>query len=148
MRIVRHTAIVAAPAAQIFSTLEDPRAADRVNPEFLRTHVEASPWLPRVGERTRLALTFRGARYALETEIVEYRRGFFLLQRQTTGPFATFEHALSLEEQADGSQVTEVLAYTVRLGILGRAFDRLALRADLQHVLVHRARRLAELWTA
>lgn len=140
--------MVRAPTARIFTLLEDPRAADRINPDFLRTAVEASPWLPRVGERTRLRLRFRGVGLALETELAEYRRGHFLLERQTAGPFASFEHAVSLEEHEDGSQLTEVLAYTVRLGVLGSAFDRLALRADLEQILAHRARRLNELLEA
>ena len=116
MRILRRTGTVAAPSVRVFALLEDPRLSNDLNPDFLRATVLASAWLPRPGARTTVSLLYRGARYEIETELVEYRRGSLLRERQLRGPFATLEHAFSVEETASGTQLTEVLAYRLPLG--------------------------------
>jgi len=145
MRIIRRRGDVAAPADRIFSVLEDPRMADDLNPAFLRTEVIESAWIPSVGARTSVKLTHRGASYELVTELKEYRRGAFLLERQVEGPFASFEHAVNVEAQADGTTITEILAYAPGYGLLGRLLDALALRRDLEETLAMRQARLRDL---
>jgi ligand-binding SRPBCC domain-containing protein len=136
---------VAAPRERVFAVLEDPRLADRLHPPFLRVEVVSAPWMPRAGASASLRLTYRGASFDLVTEIAEYRRGALFLERQRSGPFARWEHAVHLEDDAGGTRVTEVLAYEVALGLLGRLFDRLALKRDLEEVLASRSERLRAL---
>jgi ligand-binding SRPBCC domain-containing protein len=145
MRVLKAASLVRAPRERVFSVLEDVRAADRINPGFLRLEPVRAPWLPRAGEHTTLDVEYRGERYQLTTTIAEYRRGHFLLERQTSGPFRSLEHALSLDEEGEGTRVTEVLAYQVPLGLLGALFDRLALARDLQTFLDVRQQRLSDL---
>ena len=146
MRIVRHSGTLAAPREQTFSLLEDARVAGRLNPAFLELEVLAAPWLPRAGERTRLRLRHRRVDFEMETELAEYRRGHFLLDRQVSGPFASFEHAIHVEDTAEDTiRVTEILAYAVPFGILGRLFDRFVLKVDLERILATRLSRLGDL---
>ena len=148
VRVLRRASAVVAPPDRVFAVLEDPKMADDLNPPFLRVSVVQAPWLPRVGERTRVAIVHREATFELETEIAEYRRGRFLLERQVEGPFASFERAVNVEEDGDGARVTEVLAYACRFGLLGRLFDWLSLGRDLATVLTTRQARLRELLEA
>ena len=157
MRILKHTGLVQAPREQIFALLEDARQADRLTPPFLDIEVERSPWMPKVGDRTRLSIRHRGTGVALETELVEYRRGFFLLERQVDGPFVSFEHAVNLDDARDDTEaaaaggatsVTEVLAYQLPFRWLGALFDRVSLRRDLDTLLRTRITRLRELLQA
>ena len=159
MRVLRATGLVRAAPDRVFAVLEDPKLGDSLLPPFLRLAVVSSPWMPRPGDRTRLEASYRGSSFAIETELAEYRRGSFLLERQTgdRGPFVSLEHAIHVEREvapadpADGtpdeaiSRVTEILAYDVSLGILGRLFDRLVLHRDLETALETRLTRLRAL---
>ena len=147
MRVLRSTGVLAAPAARVFSLLEDPRMANELLPPWLRITVERAPWLPKPGARTLVQVALRGVRVELETELVEYRRNTFFLERQVRGPFARYEHAVHVADEAPGAgiRLTEILAYEPRLGLLGRLFDVLALRRDLERTLATRLARLKEI---
>lgn len=144
-RILRVSGEIAAPRERVFAVVEDARTANQIGPAYLALEVLRSPWLPKPGERTRLRVTLRGVGFELETELAEYRRGNFLLERQVAGPFASLEHAVSVEESALGARLTEVLAYQLPLGLLGRLFDRVALRSDLDRLLHTRLARVRAL---
>ena len=145
MRVLRSSGTISAPRDRVFAVIEDARMADQLHPAFLRLSVVRSPWLPKAGERTQLDAVHRGVRLSIETELAEYRRGSFLLERQVQGPFASFEHAVSLEDDDNGTRLTEVLAYQPALGPLGRLFDAISLRRDLELVLATRLSRLRQL---
>lgn len=176
VRVLRRSGLVRAAPARVFAVLEDVRLADQVLPPFLHVTAIETPWLPRPGSRSRLRATYRETGFDLEMTLAEYRDGSFLLERQVSGPFAAFEHAVSVEpavigtgdgppgppiatvpdhsgvpahsgapDAVPGTRVTEVLAYSVVLGPLGRLFDALVLRRDLERVLDVRLARLRDL---
>ena len=145
MRVLRSSGVIAAQRDSIFALLEDPKMADQLDPDYLRIEVVEAPWIPKPSARAHARVLYRGARFELMTEITEYRRGYFLLERQVDGPFLSFERAVNLEDDDAGTRVTEILAYSVRFHLLGRAFDWLALRRDLEDTLARRLERLREL---
>ena len=144
MRILRSNATIAASRDRLFAVIEDAKLADQINPTYLRMEVVKAPWLPKPGEQTTFRVSYRDSSFDFVTEIAEYRRGHFLLERQVEGPFASWEHAVNVEDEGDDAQLTEVLCYSVRLGILGRAFDWITLRRDLEHTLNVRRERLRQ----
>jgi ligand-binding SRPBCC domain-containing protein len=143
--VIRLDGVIALPPERLFALLEDPRVADELNPDYLRTAVERTAWMPKAGSRTEVTLHYREVAIEFETEIAEYRRGQFLLERQVRGPFKSFEHAINLEAAGDATRLSEVLAYALPLGTLGWIFDRLAVRKDLETALATRQARLREI---
>ena len=137
--------LVGAPA-RVFAILEDPALAADLYPAFLQARLVAGPWMMREGERVKLELTFWGVAFPWHLAVEDYERGERFVHRMVKGPLRSFSHR-HLVQPAEGGQtrVVDLVSYDVGYGLLGRAFDRVVLKRDLEQALVHRNRRLAQM---
>lgn len=72
---------------------------------------------------------------------LDYPRSF--TDEQVKGPFKAFRHVHDFAATATGSVMTDRVEFTVPLGVLGTAVERLVLARYLERLIIRRGRFLA-----
>ena len=149
LSFVSHTAIIEAAPARVFAIIEDPALVSDLMPRFLQAELVKGPWMMREGERIEMRLHFWGRQLDWQLEVTEYVRGERIVHRLEAGPLPEFEHRQLVQTtETGGTRLVDLVQYRVRFGLLGRLFDRVVLRTDVERILVHRAARLRQMLAA
>ena len=143
---VSRAEVVAARPDRVFAVLEDPALLADLTPAFLAPRLVRGPWLMRAGERIEMEMSYWGFDFEWRLEVVAYARGSEITHRLVAGPLPFFEHRQLVQPAGEGeTRLVDLISYRVGYGLAGRLFDRLVLKSDLEHALIHRNQRLRQL---
>ncbi|WEK60996.1 MAG: SRPBCC family protein [Candidatus Microbacterium colombiense] len=131
--------VIAAPPAAVFAASLDPELHVRSMARYGESMIEA-PAGGRFSEGSTVTWRARhfGIPFRLRTLVfdIDPPRGF--RDRQIAGPFGAFLHEHVFEPHPDGTLQRDTVTFRSPLGPIGRAVDRMFLRAYMQRLIAER----------
>ncbi len=131
---------IARPIEDVFAFFARPENLGRITPpsmgvEFLTDDFEMRDGLE-IRYRIRPVL---GLPVTWVTRITDFHPPHRFVDRQLSGPYASWEHTHTFEPVEGGTVVHDEVAYEVPLGPLGEVANRLLVRPQLERIFRHRA---------
>jgi len=137
------------PVDEVFAFFAEPANLEAITPGWLRFRIlTPEPIRMEPGALIRYALRWRGLPLSWTTRIEAWDPPNGFVDAQLRGPYRLWEHAHSFEPVAGGTLARDVVRYALPLGVLGRLARAAWVRADLNAIFDHRARRVLELLEA
>lgn len=97
------------------------------------------------GSEVHLNMTRMGLTQAVRLRIEDVLRGSRLTYRQSEGLFAAWTHTMKFEEHGEKETlVTDLIDYTLPLGLIGYLADDLLIKGDMRRLLAARLERARE----
>ena len=81
-----------------------------------------------------------------ETEIVSVNKPFFFEDRQNSGPYEFWHHQHIFKEIPGGVEMTDLLKYSLPMGIIGEIVNTLIVSMRLEEDFNYRKKRIEELF--
>jgi ligand-binding SRPBCC domain-containing protein len=78
------------------------------------------------------------------TEITHVKEGEYFVDEQREGPYGLWHHQHHFEAVAGGVKMTDIVHYSLPLGILGRVAHALFVRRQLEGIFDYRRKRVQE----
>lgn len=78
------------------------------------------------------------------TEITHVKEGEYFVDEQREGPYGLWHHQHHFEAVAGGVKMTDIVHYSLPLGILGRVAHTLFVRRQLEGIFAYRRKRVQE----
>ena len=122
MPTIERSITIAAPAEDVFAVVDDARR----QPEYLPGVTKVADVVrtqDRVGDTYEAAYSILGLRFPTKTSIIEWERNKTYVEKMEGSLPGTF--AMHLEPNGQGTKVTCTIDYTITMGVLGKAMNRL-----------------------
>ncbi len=156
------------PVETVFAFFANPENLPRLMPRWQKARIEEASFAPppprpetgfptkgiAAGAGTRMTISFRPfplapLRVPWEAEITEFAWNDHFCDIQHRGPFAYWRHCHRLQaearEGADGTLLRDEVEYEMRLGVLGKAAQRMFADWQFRKMFAYRQERTAEL---
>lgn len=82
------------------------------------------------------------------SEIKTIREGNYFIDEQRRGPYGMWHHEHHFKEVEGGVEMTDLIAYCMPFGFIGRFFHWLFIRKQLESIFDYRFRKVEELFNA
>ncbi len=82
------------------------------------------------------------------SEIKTIREGEYFVDEQRRGPYGMWHHEHHFKEVEGGVEMTDLIAYCMPFGFIGRFFHWLFIRKQLESIFDYRFRKVEELFNA
>lgn len=124
------------PRDEVFAFFEDPRNLEAITPPSLRFHLlPPTPGVMRRGTLIAYVLRIRGVPVPWLTHIMEHDAPRRFVDRQLFGPYLSWVHTHTFEEEPEGTRVRDRVEYA-HLG--GASVERRLVRPDLERIFEYR----------
>jgi ligand-binding SRPBCC domain-containing protein len=135
---VQHSVVIEAPRAEVFQFLSDYKNRSLVLPKSDLEMELVSPNSPiKKGAEYEVKITRYGIHYPLTYIIEDCDQPSYFIERQISGVFEEWLHTFKFEEHSETSTlVTNIVDYSLPLGILGTLLDDLYVKADIKRILI------------
>jgi ligand-binding SRPBCC domain-containing protein len=137
------------PVDEVFAFFAEPANLEAITPDWLRFRT-LTPGAIRMAAGTliRYELRWHGLplSWTARIEAWDPPRGF--VDVQLRGPYRLWEHTHTFQPVAGGTLVRDVVRYALPLGFPGRLVHAGWVRANLDAIFDHRARKVSELLEA
>lgn len=80
------------------------------------------------------------------TEITHVKEGEYFVDEQREGPYGLWHHQHHFEEVAGGVKMTDIVHYSLPLGILGQVAHGLFVGKQLREIFAYRQKKVKELF--
>lgn len=80
------------------------------------------------------------------TEITHVESGKYFVDEQRKGPYKIWHHEHHFEETPEGVLMTDVVSYTLPLGLLGKLAHAMFVRKQLEGIFEYRFKKVEELF--
>jgi len=138
--------IIEAPRTRVFEILTQPESL----PDLLRGDIDvevvsrAEKLTP--GAEVRLSMTRYGVKQWVHLKVDDFLHSKRLMYHQVEGFFKSWSHIMKFDDHGDGfTLVTDLVDYTLPLGLLGNLTDDLFVKADMTKILENRLQRVDQL---
>jgi ligand-binding SRPBCC domain-containing protein len=91
-----------------------------------------------LGEEVTWRATHFGIPFSMTSRIVELERPIRFVDEQVRGPFRSFRHDHTFEPTGEGTLMTDRIAFTAPVGLVGVAVERALLGRYLEHLIRER----------
>lgn len=134
------------PRPEVFTFFSDAANLERITPAFLNFHVlTASPVEMRAGALIDYRLRLRGLPLRWRSEITLWDPPMRFADVQRRGPYRTWEHTHTFEEEAGGTMVRDQVLYQLPgPDVLTRAVNALLVAPDTRRIFTFRHAALEE----
>lgn len=78
------------------------------------------------------------------TEITHVKEGAYFVDEQRQGPYGLWHHQHHFEQVKEGVKMTDIVHYSLPLGILGRVAHALFVRRQLEGIFAYRRKKIQE----
>lgn len=147
MAHIQVSALIPAPQKQVFESLTDPHRLKDQFTGYLDVDFLSGELPLKVGKKYDFLMSRYGVEQRFIFEVEEFSPGHRLIYRQVEGLFATWFHIIKAENHGQGQTlITDVVRYTLPLGLLGHLADDLYMKAALQRLLNYRLNKAKELF--
>ena len=112
-------------------------------PEILKPNIDVIVETPQIPLKKGSEFIFTMSRYGLSQRVTlrveDYVRGSRLSYKQVNGLFATWNHVIRCEDHGGHETLlTDIVDYSVPMGLLGFLADDLFVKRDMEHILESR----------
>jgi ligand-binding SRPBCC domain-containing protein len=127
-----------------FTFFEDPRNLVEITPGWLRFVMKDREQMTGMLEGAEFDYTIRwfGIPMTWKSRITGYRPPERFTDIQVAGPYRSWSHLHTFEEAPGGTRMTDIVAYRLPFGPLGKAVHGLAVRRQLEDIFCYRALRV------
>lgn len=135
MPVIEHLATINAPAEQIFAILDDPARL----PDYMPGITNVSDVVQtdeRVGDTAKFTYKVLGLSFDYTGTVTEWEKDRKFVSRMDQ-PIMAGTYSASVEPQGDAAEVTLRMDYDIKLGLLGRAINRIVLERMNDNTLRH-----------
>jgi ligand-binding SRPBCC domain-containing protein len=132
----------------VFDYLTDVRNLPDLLSRALEIEVAAAPTELKRGAEAHLTMARFGFTQTVRWQVEDVLRGSRLSFRQVEGIFESWTHTVRFEDEPNGeTRVTDLIAYKVPGGLIGRLADDVLIKSDLDQMLRARLRRARDHFT-
>ncbi len=89
---------------------------------------------------------FKGIKMDWLTEITQVRDKEFFIDEQRNGPYRMWHHQHHFKQTAEGVKMTDILHYTLPLGILGRLANSILVAKRIDDIFTYRNKAVERLF--
>lgn len=145
MAHIQVSEVISAPRFEVFDFVTNPSHL----PELLQPMIAVEVLTPNIDYRRGAEAHFQMTRYGL-TQTVRFRiedvlTGSRLTYRQTEGLFSAWSHTIKCEDHGErNTLVTDIVDYSLPLGLMGNLADDLWLKSDMRNLLEQRLHRVRD----
>ena len=132
---------------ETFAFFADAGNLEAITPPWLHFRIlTPMPMKVSRGAEIRYQLRWRGIPMRWKTEITRWDAPHAFEDFQVSGPYKLWHHTHTFEPTRGGTTMTDVVRYSLPLGIVGRLTHALAVRKNVEAIFDYRYRRIAELF--
>ncbi|MBN8626431.1 MAG: SRPBCC family protein [Planctomycetes bacterium] len=142
------------PPEEVFEFFADARNLEAITPPFLKFRVLTEGAIEmRPGALIEYRLQLFGVPFGWRTEIESYDPPRSFVDRQLRGPYALWHHTHTFKPITDeagvavATEMTDVVRYRIRFGVLGSLARLLFVRRTLDRIFDYRAQKIDEVLT-
>ena len=134
------------PIETAFAVFEDPHNLAAITPAWLHFRITTPGRVViRKGARIEYEIRWLGIPISWETIITAYQPPDFFADEQARGPYKVWRHLHTFEAVEGGTMITDRVEYALRLGILGKIANSLAVERQLRGIFEYRGKELMRL---
>ena len=144
--VLRREQMLALPVTQVFSFFADASNLEVITPPWLHFRILAQE-VPKSGKGALIDywLRWRGLPIRWRTGITAWDPPHRFEDVQLLGPYRQWRHTHLFESVGQGTQMTDVVHYSLPFGFVGALAHRLVVASDLEAIFDFRAQRVASL---
>lgn len=136
---LEYNQFVAHPLEEVYAFFEKPENLEKLTPNSLGFEIlTPSPIKMNVGRLIDYAIKIVGINFHWRTIITDYDKNNSFVDEQLKGPYAFWHHKHSFLASGDGTQINDVVHYSLPFGILGRIAHVLFVKKMLYRIFNHR----------
>jgi ligand-binding SRPBCC domain-containing protein len=146
---LKRSVAVNAPLDTAFRFFADPRNLPQITPKWVRfevVHLEAAPL--RAGTTNEYRIRWFGVPLRWRSFIPQYDEPHRFVDEQVSGPYAHWRHEHVFRETESGTEVRDLVEYSLPLWFIGSAVHALIVRRQLDEIFDYRERALPEIFAA
>lgn len=136
---------IARPLDETFAFFSRPGNLARITPAWLAFRIRSDDVRMRQGLRIEYRIRPLGFPLRWVSEITAYDPPHAFVDEQVAGPYRSWRHEHRFRAIEGGTEVTDVVRYSLPLGPIGRLAHALLVRRQLEAIFDHRERTLEEL---
>lgn len=145
MAHIQVSKVIQGPRKKVFEILTAPENISDLLRGDLYVELMNSVDHVAVGSELRLSMTRFGVKQQIRWRVDDYLVGKRIMYHQTEGFFKSWSHIVKFENHGEGyTLVTDLVDYSLPLGLLGNISDDLFVKSDMTKILEHRLRRVDE----
>ena len=139
---------VNAPIEEVFDFFSKPENLSKITPAKMGFNVlTPSPIKMQRGALIEYTIRVFGFPLRWRTLITAYEPPKKFVDEQLKGPYSFWHHTHTFEPNNDGVLISDVIKYSIPLGILGRALHYIWIRNDLNRVFNYRKEVIDKIFT-
>ena len=136
--------VVPRPLDETFAFYQDPRNLAQITPRWLHFRMVSTESLTmRRGLRVHYRIRPFGFPQRWTSEITEYDPPHRFVDEQVVGPYRSWRHEHMFRAAGGGTEIIDVIEYTLPFGVLGRAAHALLIARQLRAIFDYRMRVVA-----
>jgi ligand-binding SRPBCC domain-containing protein len=137
------------PIGQVFEFFAEARNLEELTPPWLHFQIlSAGTESIHAGSEIRYRLRVHYLPIYWRTEIRRWEPPHRFVDIQRSGPYRLWHHTHRFQSVNGGTQITDVVRYTLPFGILGRMVHAWQVRRDVQQIFDYRRQRIQQLFPA
>ncbi len=137
-----------APLEKVFDFFSKPENLAEITPSKLGFNIlTPSPIVMEKGTLIDYTIKLFGIPVRWRTLITAYNPPEKFVDEQLKGPYSFWHHTHTFKPNKDGVLISDVIKYSIPLGVLGRALHYLWIRNDLNRVFKYRKEVIDKIFT-
>jgi ligand-binding SRPBCC domain-containing protein len=117
----------------------NPENLEKVTPKYLNFKINSKPpFVMRKGQCFDYQLRVRGIPMKWTSLISLYDPPYCFVDEQITGPYSSWHHTHTFNEENGGTSIIDVVKYSLPLGFIGKIINLIWVKKDLDAIFKYR----------
>jgi len=143
MAHIQISRIVEAPRTKVFEILTNPENLSELLRGDIYVELLGASAKLSSGSEIRIGMTRYGVKQLVQLRVDDYLHSKRFMYHQVEGFFKAWSHIMKFDDHGEGfTLVTDMVEYTLPLGILGNLSDDLFVKSDMTRILQRRLERV------
>jgi ligand-binding SRPBCC domain-containing protein len=136
---IEYNQFVDRPLDEVYAFFEKPENLEKLTPDSLEFKIlTPSPIRMSVGRLIDYTIKILGINFHWRTMITDYEKNELFVDEQLKGPYAFWHHRHMFSSTGGGTQINDVVHYSLPFGIFGRVAHSLFVKNMLHRIFNYR----------
>lgn len=136
---LEYNQFVARPIEEVFAFFEKPENLEKLTPNSLDFKIlTPSPIKMSIGRLIDYTIKIMGINFHWRTIITDYETNKYFVDEQLKGPYSYWHHKHTFKADGNGTQINDIVHYSLPFGIVGRAVHFLFVKKMLHRIFNYR----------